>query len=126
MDKSQQPELRFAQEGDDLVVAGMVIANNSPHVLWTRVHIVRAKVIPTGGTVDDAKEEHRVSLYYYVFQNRDLYTRSFKDVEITWRLRGHKKGSETYCVVEKFDPDAAELERLLPKLKSLADGNDCP
>src|SRR5262245_5432747 len=67
-----QPELKFGQDGDDLVVSAMVEANNSPHVLWTRVHTFRGKVVPAGGRVEDAREEHRISLHYYVFQNRDL------------------------------------------------------
>ncbi len=117
---SHQPELQFTTDGNDLLVAASVEANNSPHVLWTRVHVLRARVIPAGGRVEDAVKKHEISLHYYVFQNRDLYCRSRKKVEVIWRLRDHRKGSETYKIVETFDPDSEEMKRLLPQLEVLA------
>jgi hypothetical protein len=79
-----RPELTFTQDGDDLVVTAKVGANNSPHVLWTRHHVLRSKVIPKGGQVQDAKEQHRISLHYYVFQNRDWY----RAAPSSWKSRG--------------------------------------
>ena len=124
-DELQQPQLKFTQEGNDLVIAAVVSANNSPHILWTRVYTFRAKVIPNGGRLEDAREEHRISLHYYVFQNRDLYMRSLKDIEVIWRMPGHKRGSEEYRIVRTFDPDSDELKQLLPKMEALAKGDDC-
>ena len=121
-DSLLKPELAFSQDGDDLVVTADVGANNSPHVLWTRVSVNRAKVIPIGGSVAEAKEVHRVSLHYYIFQNRDLYHRSTKSVHVAWRLPGHTKGDETYKVFQTFDPDSVELMDLVPKLQALANG----
>lgn len=120
MNEARLLELMFTQDGSDLVISTVARANNSPHVLWTRVHSLRGKVVPEGGRVEDAKQEYRISLHYYLFQNRDLYTRSRKDVEITWRLPSHTRGSETYIAVELFDPNSAELNELLPKLEALA------
>ena len=119
-DGTTQPRLMFKQDGDDLVVTARVEVNNSPHVIWTCIDESRARVISKGEQVDDAKQVHRIALHYYVFQNRDLYCRSIKFVEVTWRMSGHEKGDETYELVQTFDPDSAELLDLLPKLEALA------
>lgn len=115
-----QPELIFIQQGDDLFISLLVDANNSPHVLWTKFHHSSSRVIPKGGSVEDAVQESRVLLYYSVFQNRDLYTRSLKSVKIEWRLPGHRRGTASYEVLCQFNPDSKELRELIPQLEVLA------
>jgi hypothetical protein len=84
----------------------MVTVNNSPHALWTHA-LVQGK---------------DVSLRYYVFQNRDLFVRSQKAIEVQWRLTNRQKAGHTFRVEEKFQPDSAELNTLLPHLQRLKDG----
>jgi hypothetical protein len=99
----EKPKLNFTQGGKDLVVSTTITVNNSSHVLWTHA-IVLGK---------------DVRLYYQVFQNRDLLVRSQKQIEVQWRLAGHKKGEETYQVEKSFLPSSAELKELLPQLQKL-------
>jgi hypothetical protein len=115
-----QPQLKFVLDGNDVLVTAKVRVNNSPHVMWTGINIFRGKVIPPGGSIADAVEQHRVVLQYFAFQNRDLFTRSFKSFDVTWRLCGYKMGEATYQVEHAFRPDSAELLELLPKLETLA------
>src|SRR5262245_53620761 len=99
----EKPELTFTQDGKDLIVSTTITVNNSSHVLWTHAIVL-------------GKE---VRLYYQVFQNRDLLVRSQKQIKVTWRLVGHKKGEATYHVEKSFLPSSAELKKLLPQLQKL-------
>jgi hypothetical protein len=119
-----QSELVFAEYGDDLLVTTTIRANNSPHVMWKGVNVFRGKVVPAGGRLEAAVADHRITLQYCIFQNRDLFTRSFKDVEITWRVHGRLESAATYKVEQAFCPDSAELLELLPKLKALAEHSE--
>jgi hypothetical protein len=96
-------KLSFTQDGKDLVVFTTLTVNNSSHVLGTHAIVLGS----------DAR------LYYQVFQNRDLLVRSQKQIEVKWRLVGHKKGNETYHVEKSFLPSSAELKALLPQLQTL-------
>jgi hypothetical protein len=102
--------LTFTQDGKDLVVSATITVNNSAHVLWTHAIVLG----------------NDVRLYYQVFQNRDLLVRSLKQIEVKWRLVGHKKGEETYHVEKGFLPSSAELKELLPHLQKLMEeGEKC-
>src|SRR5262245_42719201 len=96
-------QLKFIQNGKDLVVSTTLTVNNSSHVLWTHAIVL----------------EENVWLYYEVFQNRDLLVRSQKQIEVKWRLAGHKKGTETYHVQKGFLPSSGELKDVLPQLQKL-------
>lgn len=106
----EKPKLTFTQDGKDLVITTSVTANNSSHVVWTHA-------------IDLGKD---VTLFYYVFQNRDLFvrgeggTRSLKSVELKWRLADTKKDGKGFHVKEQFLPNSAELNALLPQLQKLA------
>jgi hypothetical protein len=99
----ERPELKFTQDGEDLVVSTMITVNNSSHALWTHATFVG----------------NNMRLSYQVFQNRDLLVRSQKQIEVQWRLVGHTKGDETYHVEQRFLPSSAELKELLPQLQKL-------
>jgi hypothetical protein len=99
----ESPELKFTQDGEDLVVSTMITVNNSSHALWTHATFVG----------------NNMRLSYQVFQNRDLLVRSQKQIEVQWRLVGHTKGDETYHVEKRFLPSSAELKELLPQLQKL-------
>lgn len=116
----QESSLGFAQDGDDLIVSLSVVANNSPHVLWTDAIVQTNRVIPPGGSVADARPATRVCLMYCLIQNRDLYRRSKKTVDIKWRLtnRTHCESDE-YVVSQCFIPKQTEWPQLAAKLNTL-------
>lgn len=98
----------ITQDGADLVVKTSVTVNNSAHVLWT-------SVIDSGNTV---------TLRYYVIQNPDLFVRSQKKVDVSWRIPNRKLGDVKIGVQEVFQPNATELKALLPQLKELAEAGE--
>jgi len=100
----EKPQLKFAQDGDDLVVSMTIIVNNSSHILWTHV---------CGGTSGD------VRLDYCVIQNCDLLVRGQKPIEVKWRLAGRTKGEANYHVEKSFLPSSSELKALMPQLQKL-------
>ena len=106
----EKPKLKFTQDGDDLVVSTTITVNAGPHVLWTHV-------------IDLGRD---VSLYYYVIQNRDVLYRSQKQIEVKWRLVGHKQGQANYHTRESFIPSSAELKELLPQLRKLMEEGEKP
>ena len=116
---AQESDLTFAQDGDDLLVSLVVMANNSPHVLWTRAFVQTGKVIPAGGTVAQAKPANRVSLMYCLIQNRDLFRRSNKSVVVKWRLPNRTREDKNYVVERCFSPMAAEWRELSAELNAL-------
>jgi hypothetical protein len=106
----EKPKLKFKQNGKDLIASLTVKVNNSPHVLWTHA-LVQGK---------------EVLLRYYVIQNRDLFARSQKTIEVQWRLTNRKKDDHTFRVEVKFEPDTAELATLLSQLARLKKEEDRP
>jgi hypothetical protein len=106
----EKSRLTFTQDGKDLVVSTTVKANNSQHVLWTHATVQGKKVL----------------LRYYVFQNRDLFVKGDKTIKVEWRLPNRKKDDCTFRVEEKFEPDSAELMRLLPQLGGLNKDQERP
>ncbi len=105
----KKPDLKYSQDGNDLVVRMEVIANNSPHVLWTGV-------IDGGAT--------RAALRYYIVQNTDLFVRSQKRVTVEWRLPGRKMGETEVRVDKEFAPNTAELKALMPQLQKLIEAGE--
>ena len=101
--QDEKLKLKFTQDGKDLVVSTTLTVNSSSHVLWTHAII----------------QGNDVRLYYQVFQNSDLLVRSQKQIEVKWRLVGHKKGEETYHIEKSFLPSSADLKELLPQLQKL-------
>lgn len=99
----EKPKLNFTQDGDDLVVSTTFTVNAGPHVLWTHVS-------------DLGRDAY---LNYYVIQNRDRLFRSYKQIEVKWRLIGRKQGEQNYHVEKSFLPSSAELKELLPQLQKL-------
>jgi hypothetical protein len=97
--------ITITQDGPDLVVKMSVTANASHHVLWTGV-------IDSGDTA---------TLQYYVIQNPDLFVRSQKKVDVSWRLPNRKAGAVKLSVQEVFQPSSADLKALAPQLKELAE-----
>jgi hypothetical protein len=103
-----RPKLTYEQKGSDLVVAMTVTVNGSPHALWTNATVAGKDV----------------RLRYYVFQNRDLFTRNTKKIKVEWRLSKRRKDNLSFRVQEKFEPDSAELNTLLPQLARLKKDED--
>ena len=122
MDDASEHALSFEQAGDDLLVRTRIRANDSPHVLWTGVVVQQGRLIPSGGRPADATAVHRIILQYGLVQSRDLLRRSFKYVDVTWRVPGHSIGAGDYSVEQTFCPTSAELRLLMPQLKALAEG----
>jgi hypothetical protein len=115
----EQPQLSFREDGDDVVVSLDVTANNSPHVVWTHFIVNSASVVPPGGRVADARPQTVVALQYCVIQNRNLFVRSQKVVEVLWRIPRGKGGGERFEVGVGFTPTHEEWEALIPKLDAL-------
>ena len=104
-----KPELEYVQDGKDLVVRLQVVANNSPHALWTNVL---------------GAEQDRPVLRYYVVQNQDCFVRSQKRVTVEWRLPGRKQDEVRVQVEERFTPGTAELRMLMPQLQRLVEAGE--
>lgn len=103
------PEVAFTQDGPDLIVTAAVTVNNSPHTAWT------TSFVKSGAG--------QVSLRYVIVQNRDLFVRSQKQVELRWRLaNSRKEDAKDYRLDGTvMDPASDELRQLLPQLQDLAD-----
>lgn len=99
----REPELEFSYDGDDLVIRTHIGANNSAHVLWT--HWITQ--------IND------IVLCYHVVQNRDLFVRSRKRVEVEWRIPGRKREDGAYRFSTGFHPTSEQLSELIPRLREL-------
>ena len=103
-----EQELKFTQDGADLVVSMSLQVNNSDHVALTNSWV--------------NPRTREVSLFYCVVQNRDLLVRSQKQIELTWRLAGHTKGAEAYRVNGSVvTPGSDELGEIGAKVRDLAE-----
>jgi len=111
--------------GNDLLVSLTIEINDAPHVVWTHAELVEDH--------DPHLEGPRrppilrwVELSYHVIQCRDdpvlLHMRHRKKkIELTWRLAEHRKADVPYRIVDRFDPSAAELAELIPKLAKIVE-----
>ncbi len=101
--------LTFHVEGNDLVVSTTIIANASPHALWTSYH----------KSLDGKSFE----LEYCLIHNRDLLVRSQKKVQVVWRLQGQANLAQDPALFQvhasNLLPTTAELASLLPQLQNL-------
>lgn len=98
------PKLEFSQDGKDMVAKTTITVNASAHVLWT----------------DTLVSGDKVTLRYHIIQCTDLFVRSQKDVEVTWRIPNGKQEGMKFEVVDQFQPTTAQLKALLPQLEKLA------
>jgi hypothetical protein len=98
------PKLEFSQDGTDLVVKAKITVNASSHVLWTDAFVFGDKV----------------TLRYHVFQCSDLFVRSQKQIELTWRIPNGKQEGMKFEMADQFQPTTAQLKGLLPQLEKLA------
>lgn len=97
------PELSFTTDGADLVVRMPFKINNSAHVLWTSV-------------IRQPKDIH---LCFQVIQNRDLFVRSQKEIQVEWRIDDCDEKLYSFHVSRSFSPTTKQLRELLPGLQRL-------
>ena len=122
---NNQPTLVFTQDGDDLIVTAKVEIVDAPHVLWTHGDVVMIGDPHLLGPRHPPKL-FCVDLYYAIIQSRDdpiqLHQRHRKkQIEVKWRLAGHRKANVRYNVINQFTPSAEELLELAPRLVKLAE-----
>jgi hypothetical protein len=104
----KQPRIAFKTDGKDVVASIQVMANNSPHALWTSYE---------RGT------DNVVALRYCLIQNPDRFVRSVKTVTIEWRLKNFAVMPTpllSYRVDDlSITPNSQELNALVPQLQHL-------
>ncbi len=98
-------KLSFTEDGSNLVVELPFRKNNSQHLLWTSITL----------------QPKDIYLNFEVIQNRDLYVRSEKTIEVVWRISDWKAAGQVFHVGRNFNPTTDELEALLPDLQRLAE-----
>jgi len=97
-------DLSFSTSGSELIVKMPFSINNSPYILWA-------------GT---AFHPNEICLNFEVIQNRDLFVRSQKEIEIEWRIPDCDEQRFSFHVRRCFLPTTEELTELIPKLQQLA------
>jgi hypothetical protein len=107
-DQRKQPKVALSRDGKDLVASIQIVANNSPHALWTAYQIGADNV---------------VTLRYCLIQNPDRFVRSIKTVTIEWRLKNFAVLPSPLLTyrIEGFSMTAnsQELKGLIPQLRLL-------
>jgi hypothetical protein len=115
IEKPTQPKIAFRTDGNDVIASIQVIANNSPHALWT-VHEMSAQQV--------------VTLRYCLIQNADRLVRSIKTVTVEWRLKDFAVLPSPLLTyrVEGFSmtPNSQELKGLIPQLQTAPDCTQDP
>lgn len=122
--KTPETPLQFRQNQDDLMITMKIDIVDAPHVLWTQTELVEDTDPHLWGPRRPAKLSW-VRLSYFVIQCRDdpaiMTTRHRrKQVEVKWRISGHRKAAVAYRPILEFRPSAQELVAIAPKLKSIA------
>jgi hypothetical protein len=62
-----------------------------------------------------------IYLNFEVIQNRDLFVRSQKTIEVVWRIPDWKARGQVFHVDRNFNPTTDELEALFPDLQRLSE-----
>jgi hypothetical protein len=106
--EAAQPKITFRNDGNDVIASIQIMANGSPHALWTAYDIGPNNV---------------VTLRYCLIQNSDRLVRCIKTVTIEWRLKNFAVLPAPLLTyrVDGFSwaPKSQELKDLIPQLQLL-------